>query len=197
LNALFSTPLVIAGTLLACGIAAAQPASSAPAASSAYSPDEHARLTQCIGMADNVQSIAEYKLAGRSALNVKMMYAPMPTGAQVFPTIDRVFGDAFTHAGDYAVAYFKACAVEMAQIPADRVAPAAVCMQNAMTASAAKKLKDAGATRESATEQLVKPGNDARGIVEAVYAQSKTRMEGQLDTWNACISPPAGASPKP
>jgi hypothetical protein len=159
-----------------------------------YSAAEKTRMTLCVGLTDNAFSIADARLAGRLAADLKAEYAVRPEAHLLVPLVDKVYADTFSHSWDYAVAFFNACALNVAQVPRTRSGLAAYCMQNSMIASIAYNSKNAGASREQTYKLFAQlPAEAPRKIVDQVYANSKSRPEQIADTWNSCMAPLTGS----
>ena len=62
---------------------------------------------------------------------MKASYAAAADGNLVLPLVDKVYGANFTHRCDYAVAFYRECAVNMAEVAPERTGMPAHCMQNA------------------------------------------------------------------
>jgi hypothetical protein len=158
-----------------------------------YSAREKTRMMLCVGLTDNAFSIADAKLAGRAAADLKTEYASRPEARLTVPLVDKVYADSFSHSWDYAVAFFKECALNLAEVPDTRAGLAAYCMQNSMIASIAYNSRNAGAPREQTYKLFAQfPSEASRKIIDQVYEQSKSRPEEMVDTWTACMAPLTG-----
>jgi hypothetical protein len=187
---------ILAGALSLCaGCAANAPStpSAPPAPKAMYSAAEKTKLTPCVGMTDIAWSVAERKLRGEKIDQVKALYAPRPNSKLTLALVDKVYGESFRYSWDYAVSFFNECALEMASVPSDRARLAAYCMQNGMIASVAQTYRASGLPKEKAYERFAQfQGDTPRKIIDGVYAQSKSRAESEMETWQSCMAPISG-----
>jgi hypothetical protein len=155
-----------------------------------YTADEKSRMTFCVGVADVAMAIADDKRMGRPITEVKALYAGKPNAELTVPLVDKVYGEAITNPWDYAVSFFKECALAMANVSSNRVDFASSCMQNGMIASVAQAYRDSGAPKEQAYERFARfDGPTPRAIIDDVYARPSTRSQVVLDAWNRCMMP--------
>jgi hypothetical protein len=146
-------------------------------------------MTTCFGMSDTAMYIADQKLRGVPIDKVKQFYASRDHARLTVPLVEKVYGDPFTSAWDYTVAFFRECAHNMASVPRDRVGMASYCLQNGMIAGIAQTYRASGAPKANAYAYFAKFESETpRAIVDRVYAGSKGRAETKLDEWNSCMS---------
>jgi len=159
-----------------------------------YSHREYNAMTTCVGLTDNAYSIAVLRLKGRSLADVKSLYDATETAKLMLPLVDKVYGDKVPNAWEYAVAFFSECALNMGDVPASRSGLAGYCMQNGMIASIAARYRDGETPKNWVYEQFAPLGETPKGIIDRVYAASKSRAEAELDAWKVCMAPITEAS---
>jgi hypothetical protein len=155
-----------------------------------YSNNQVNGLTMCVGLTDTAFSIADRKLRGEAQQTVRESYVSAPNRDLVLPLVEKVYEAQFTHGWDYAVSFYGECALNLAEVPADRTKTPAYCMQNAMIAGIAQTNRNAGTSKEQVIEQFSSFGSDTpRFIINDVYSQSSNRAKTVQDTWNSCMKP--------
>jgi hypothetical protein len=165
-------------------------APSRPQPTTIYTSQEMTKLTYCVGLTHNARIISTNKLNGRSAVDVKSDYTSNPNSKLLIPLVDKIYGDAFTNSWDYAGIFFNECALNVVNVPAERVGMANYCMQNGFIADTAQRYRDAGAPKEKAYDQFSKlPSETPRVIIDKVYSHSKGDTTEQMDAWTSCITP--------
>src|SRR5580658_4055495 len=100
-----------------------------------YTEKEYNALQSCHAMTMTAWMGAIRKLNGTSLADAKKYYDGRVEAAEkdvIFRVFDKVYGDSFTNAWDYAVSFFGQCAQEIANVGKDRSSLASYCMQNSM-----------------------------------------------------------------
>ena len=178
----------------AVALALAAAACAAPAPKPVYSVREKTQLTYCAGLGDVALGIAGRKARGAGVEETRASYAAQANAKITVPLVEKVYADHVGSPWDYAVAFFGECATNVAGVPEQRAELAGYCFQHGLIASAAAGAKARGAPKETVYrefERLASPTTHA--VIDSVYAQSQTRAEAELDAWNACMAPLAGA----
>lgn len=116
-----------------------------------YTDKEYVGLLGCVGMTDAAWVGAQRKLKGVSLADAKRAYDGLQPAQKNLSqhVLDKVYSDAFTNAGDYAVSFYSECAQNVADVGSDREMPASFCMQNSMIGMAAWEHRNAGDPKES------------------------------------------------
>jgi hypothetical protein len=163
------------------------------------SVEETKWLTYCVGLTDTAWSVANRKIAGEKREQVEAYYAGLPDKdfgvaprKLVGATIDKVYGEGFSHTWDYSVAFFGECAANLAHVPAARLRLGSYCMQNAMLSGIAEQFRENGASKEQAYQGMPIKGDTPNSLVDKVYAEKRTRAVAIMDGWNGCV---VGAPP--
>jgi hypothetical protein len=166
-------------------------------------------MTLCLGLTDNAYNIANAKLAGRPAAELKTERPEsgfgftVPQMNKVYPQlVERVYAASISHPWDYAVAFFKDCTLNAAGVPDAHSGPAVFCMQNSMITSIALHSKGAGVSRQEAYKLFAQlPTETSSKILDQVYAQPKfapgydyaLRAYVQMViAWDDCMTPLTG-----
>lgn len=172
--------------LLACAVA-----SRADATESSYTGQERHGLTYCVALSDTAFAVAERKLRGNTAGDLRAEYAARPRSEVTLPLIDKVYTDEFKSSWDYAVRFFDECAVNVVEIPEPRLAGATECVQQGMIASLAHSQKEGGAKKDTVYAYFAKfPPESTHAVIDAVFAKAeKDRAAAELAAWNACMAP--------
>jgi hypothetical protein len=171
-------------------------ASAPPKVSDDYSREENKWLTYCVALTDTSWSIASQKLSGVDRETVRAYYATKTKEQSAKQNmelynaaIEKTYAEPFSNSWDYSVSFFRECALNMAQVKAERSNLAAYCMQNAMLAELAHGAKEAGETKEKAYAASPLKGNSPKAVYDNVYAKNQTRVDAMLGAWNACMAP--------
>jgi len=159
-----------------------------------YTVKEYNGLLACVGMTNTAWTNASQKLKGVSIDDPKKVYDGRLEGALKTLTlhvIDKVYGDSFTNAWDYAVSFYGECAQNVADVGKDRSSLANYCMQNSIIGMTAWEYANAGQPVENVYQLFGKLGEvpTARSIIDRVYAGSKSRADIALDEWQSCAKP--------
>ncbi len=158
-----------------------------------YTDKEYNGLQSCHAMALTAWMGATRKLNGMSLANAKKYYDGHVDAAQkdvIFRVFDKVYGDSFTNAWDYAVSFFGQCAQEMANVGKDRSSLASYCLQNSMIGATAWDYKNAGQPAENAYQHFANlAGSAPHTIIDRVYAGSKSRVDVTWGEWQSCMKP--------
>jgi hypothetical protein len=159
-----------------------------------YTDKEYTGLLLCEGMTDTAWTNASQKLKGVSIDDAKKVYDGRLEGALktlALHVIDKVYGDSFTNAWDYAVSFYGECAQNAANVGKDRSDLANYCMQRAMIGMTAWEYKKASQPVENVYKTLGKISEvpSARSVIDRVYAGSKSRADTALDEWQSCVKP--------
>src|SRR5580704_4553068 len=159
-----------------------------------YTQKEYSGLLGCVGLTDTAWKSASQKLAGVSIDDAKKIYDGHLEGALKtlnLHVVDKVYGDSFTNAWDYAVTFYGECAQNVADVGKDRSGLANYCMQNSIISMAAWEYKNAGEPVENVYQHFGKLSEvpTARSIIDRVYAGSKSRADTSLDEWQSCAKP--------
>ena len=184
--------------MLAVGCATSSPpatkSSSAPAARAPkYSANEKTQLTICMGLTDTAKTVADLKRQGLTAQQIKDRRTTGPMLETYRATVDKVFGDTFEHPLDYAMSFFGECALNMADVPKERVNFASYCMMNSIIASTAQTYKASGLPKEDAYKAFAQLGTETpKRIIDGIYAANKSRAAAGIDEWNGCMDPISG-----
>jgi hypothetical protein len=166
-------------------------ASGADLPESRYTATERHGLTYCVALSDTAFAVAERKLRGDTAGDLRAEYAARPRSELTLPLIDKVYADEFKSSWDYAGRFFDECAVNVVEIPAVRLAGADACLQQGMIASLAHSQKAGGATKDSVYAYFAKfPAESTHAVIDTVYAKDeKDRPAAELSAWNDCMKP--------
>ena len=155
-----------------------------------YTAQESRGLTYCVGLSDTAFAVAERKLRGSTAGDQRAEYAARPRSELTLPLIEKVYTDEFKSSWEYAVRFFDECAVNVVEIPEDRLAGATMCVQQGMIASVAHAQKAAGTKKDAVYANFAKfPSGSTHAIIDAVYAHAQDRPAAELAAWNACMAP--------
>ena len=158
-----------------------------------YTAKEKSNMTMCVGMTDTARMAADAKSKGVSAQELKDRRTSGPMLELYNMTIDKVFQDKFTLPFDYAISFFDDCALNIANVPKDRVKFANYCNVNSMLAGRAHEYKKSGMSKEKVYEAFAQFGSETpRRIVDQVYAGSNNRAASAMNEWNSCIGPITG-----
>lgn len=166
-------------------------ASGADLPTSSYTKPERHGLTYCVALSDTAFAVAERKLRGNTAGDLRVEYAARPRSEVTLPLIEKVYGDEFKSSWDYAVRFFDECGVNVVEIPTVRLGGAEACLQQGMIASLAHSQKAGGATKDSVYAYFAKfPAESTHAVIDAVFAKAeKDRPAAELSAWNACMDP--------
>lgn len=167
-----------------------------------YSEKEYTSLLACQGMTDAAWMGARQKLNGVTLADANKVYDGLEAAQKnlTLHILDKVYGDSFTNAGDYAVSFFSECSENIANIGQDRSRPARYCMQNSMIGMTAWAYRNAGQPKENVYQVFAKfdAVPEPRSIIDRVYAGSKSRAELALDEYQSCMQPLISkSSPQP
>lgn len=166
-----------------------------------YSEKEYNGLLGCQGITDVAWMGARQKLNGVSLADAKKVYDGIEAAQKNLTVniLDKVYGDSFTNAGDYAVSLFTECAENIANVGQDRSRPARYCMQNSMIGMTAWTYKNSGQPKGNVYQVFAKfdAFPEPRSIIDRVYASSKSRAEIALDEYQSCMQPLISKSPTP
>lgn len=169
-----------------------------------YTQKEYNDLQSCHAMTMTAWMGAIRKLDGTSLADAKKYYDGRVEAAQkevISRVFDKVYGDTFTNAWEYAVSFFGQCAQDLANVAKDRLSPASYCMQNSMIGATAWDYKNSGQPAENAYQHFANlAGSDPHSIIERVYAGSKSRVEVAWGEWESCTKPvisQSGSAPVP
>ena len=100
-----------------------------------YTEKEYTGLLGCVGLTDTAWKSASQKLAGISIDDAKKIYDGRLEGALKtlnLHVVDKVYGDSFTNAWNYAVTFYGECAQNVADVGKDRSGLANYCTQNSI-----------------------------------------------------------------
>jgi hypothetical protein len=159
-----------------------------------YTQKEYTGSLGCVGLTDTAWKSASQKLAGVRIDDAKKIYDGRLEGALKtlnLHIVDKVYGDTFTNAWDYAVSFYGECAQNVADVGKDRSGLANYCMQNSIISMAAWEYRNAGEPVENVYQYFGKFSEvpTARSIIDRVYAGSKSRPNTALDVWQSCAKP--------
>ena len=119
-----------------------------------YTHKEFINMTLCVGMSDTARYVATKKSEGTPIAQMKSFYANKEGASLNFATVDKVYADKVPGVWEYSVSFFKECALNLANVPANRVNFAAYCLQRSMIADAAYGYKVAGSSKQAAQQAL-------------------------------------------
>jgi hypothetical protein len=158
-----------------------------------YTSTQQAKLSYCSAMTRTARAIAELKLVGRPAMDVKKAYDADQNAKLLVPLVDKVYSDNVSNTWDYAGVFFNECALNIADVPGDLVNLASYCMQNSYIAETAQQFHTKGIPISKAYERFAQlPGSRPKTIIDAVYARKPTDTSEPLHTWTSCIAPQIG-----
>ena len=156
---------------------------------STYTAREYGDMTLCVGMSDTAMYVASKKLAGTPIEEMNDYYRSHANARLNLATVEKVYAESFTSEWDYTLSFFNECALNLANVPADRVGMAGYCMQNGMISDMAYAFKKSGATKQDTHSYFEAFKSEmVNSIVDKVYASSNNRAEMKLDVWNSCMS---------
>jgi hypothetical protein len=176
--------------------AMAQPAApakttAAPAATAqTYTAAEQQRLGFCVSLSVNAYVIAGYKLHGDPVEVPKKLFASNPAANVLVPLVATVYGDTVTDAWNYAGAFYRDCAVQLAKFAPERVADSEPCMYSAVIAATARAARAAGTPQEKVYALYAAKGPEARRIIDSIYAPPAVPADGtELQVFSSCMAP--------
>lgn len=154
-----------------------------------YTRDAFFGMSYCIGLSDTVTQIAIKKLNKVPLEEVKAFYTAKANEKLNIEFADTVYADTFTSPSEYTLAFFRKCAIDLAEVPIARVTEAKYCANSTLIADLAHAYKISGASKQAAYAQIA-PKNQAmpRMIVDRIYASRKDRARDKLDTWVWCVT---------
>ncbi|HXE36288.1 MAG TPA: hypothetical protein VN087_20405 [Verrucomicrobiae bacterium] len=169
-----------------------------------YTEKEYNALQSCHAITMTAWMGAIRKLNGTSLADAKKYYDGRVEAAEkdvIFRVFDKVYGDSFTNAWDYAVSFFGQCAQDIANVGKDRSSLASYCMQNSMIGGTAWDYKNSGQPAENAYQHFANlAGSAPHTIIDRVYAGSKSRIDVAWGEWQSCMKPlisQSGSAPPP
>lgn len=155
-----------------------------------YTHKEFMNMTVCVGMSDTARHVATKKSEGTPIAQMKSFYANKEGSSLNLATVDKVYADKVPGVWEYSVSFFKECALNLANVPADRANFSAYCMQRSMIADVAHGHRVAGSSKQTAQQALSGfKGQTTLIIIDNVYASNKGRVQEKLDEWNLCMDP--------
>jgi hypothetical protein len=158
-----------------------------------YTQREYNGMSACLGLTDTAFTNAAEKLQGISLADAKKFYDGKLVGTQkdlALRTVDKVYGDSFTNAWDYAISIFGECAENVAGVRKDRSGMAGYCMLNSLIGTNAWDFKKSGLPVEKVYEYFAKLNSvTPHAIIDRVYASSKSRGDIGVDEWKSCMDP--------
>jgi hypothetical protein len=172
---------------------AATPAGTAAApvaATQTYTAAEQQRLGFCVSLSINAYVVAVYKLHGDPISVPKKLFASNPAANVLLPMVSTVYSDTVTDAWDYAGAFYRDCAEQLAKFAPERVGDTEPCMYSAVIAATARTARAAGTPKEKVYAIYVTRGPEARRIIDSIYAPPAVPAEGtEMQVFSTCMVP--------
>lgn len=179
-------------------LAACATSPTVPPREAVYNGEETRALTVCLAMGHTAATLAQKKLDDLPIDAARKLYEATPDeGMKQFQlaTVDKVYSETVTNWWDYSLAFFDECALNLAQVPADRVRPANHCLQDSLVADLAYGYRISGTSKDDAAAHLARSGIQgpkSSDLLDRVYAGNEERPVLMLNVWNACIAKLSG-----
>lgn len=153
-----------------------------------YTVSEKKQLETCLSTTDAARYIASEKKKGVPVEKMKEHFSNIPSEIIPFSLIDKIYGEQFDNAWDYAMIVFDDCAQNIAEISPARASHAHRCMADQFMVDVTRTLKSRGIPKEKVYSLFkTRNGKSSKPVINIVYASSKSRGQLKLDIWNKCL----------
>jgi hypothetical protein len=185
-----SLSLALATLLLGAAASVAQQTAST-GSHAVYTGLESAKLFYCVVMADSAKGIADRKLQGATALELKRREYPDAEMKEIYnATVDKVYEDTFTSVWDYSVGFFGYCARDIAMVSEAQAVFGAGCYKNSQVAAETVDLRLKGLSKKDVTSHFSSLKSDMpKEVVDKTWAGDQDRSTAALDAWDLCMKP--------
>jgi len=153
-----------------------------------YSADEITKLSSCALRARYAEAIADEKLNGKSAEQIKATHLndkSIPDGQML---IDQAFTNAFFSKNDFAMKIFNTCTA-MNNMTNERSNRAAFCMSSQFGAEYIWNAKQQGISDKEVRHRLAESGNKTVPLIthEIYDHEAESLDETRIRLWDDCI----------
>ena len=153
-----------------------------------YSADEITQLGSCALRARYAETIAEEKLNGRSADQIKAAHLNDKSISDGQTLIDEAFSNTFFSKNDFAMKIFKLCATTN-NMTDERSNRATFCMSNQFAVEYIWNAKQQGISDKEVRHRLAESANKAVPLItrEIYNREAESLDEARARLWDDCI----------
>ena len=157
----------------------------------AFSGRESAVLFYCAGLADSAKTIAEQKLQGATATEIRRPPNQDASMKEMHEAmVAKVYEDSFASARGYAVDFFGDCAHEVAKVSGEQARFGVSCYQDAQLALDTVDLRIQGHSKRGIIKQFsAMKGERSWKVIDKAWAAKKSRSDAASDAWKQCMKP--------